>query len=108
MNLIAEVPIFPLCVDGGASCVQACRVTTLHHEILDDAVEEDVVVVAVAGVHREVLHRPGALLSKQLHVNVPHRRANNRRFPQLLLYVDMCHCGCMCVCVCVCVCLCVW
>jgi hypothetical protein len=46
MNLIAEVPIFLLCVDGSAACAQTCRVTTLHHEALDDTVEEGVVVVA--------------------------------------------------------------
>ena len=37
------------------------RVAGLDHEALDDAVEDDVVVVPVARVRREVLHRARAL-----------------------------------------------
>ena len=44
----------------------------LDHELLDDPVEDVAVVVAVPRVHAEVLHRLGALLREQLHVDVPH------------------------------------
>jgi len=40
----------------------AQRVAGLNHEVLDDAVEYDVIVVAVAAVRSEVFHCLGALL----------------------------------------------
>ena len=43
----------------------------LDHELLDDPVEDVSVVVTVARVHAEVLHRLGTLLREQLHVDVP-------------------------------------
>lgn len=76
----------------------------LHHKRLDHPMEQHIIIIPISCMGRKVLHRPRALLSEKLHMNVPHCRANNRRFPQLLLDVDMCHCGCMCVCACVCWC----
>jgi hypothetical protein len=52
-------------------------VPRLHHEALDDPVEDEVVEVAVLAVGREVLHRARALLRVQLHVNVAVVGVNN-------------------------------
>mmetsp|Transcript_36226 Transcript_36226/g.61099 ORF Transcript_36226/g.61099 Transcript_36226/m.61099 type:complete len:235 (+) Transcript_36226:285-989(+) len=46
------------------------RISSLQHEALDDAVDEQVVVVAVLAVAREVLNRLRALLGVQLEVDV--------------------------------------
>mmetsp|Transcript_7364 Transcript_7364/g.22768 ORF Transcript_7364/g.22768 Transcript_7364/m.22768 type:complete len:240 (-) Transcript_7364:1190-1909(-) len=56
--------------DGGASCAIAERVSRLNHEALDDAVEDDAIVVAVACVRHKVLHRLRALVWKQLEVDL--------------------------------------
>lgn len=45
-------------------------VAGLEHEAFDDAVEDDAVVVAVARMRREVLHRLGALVWEQLERDV--------------------------------------
>ena len=49
------------------------RVSGLYHERLDDAVEDVAVVVAVPGVHAEVLHRLRTLVGEQLQVDVAQR-----------------------------------
>ena len=45
-------------------------VASLHHEALDDSVEDDAVVVAVLRVRREVLDGLGALLGEELERDV--------------------------------------
>jgi hypothetical protein len=48
------------------------RVSGLYHKALDDAMEDDAVVVPVARVRHEVLHRLRALLREELEVDVPY------------------------------------
>eukprot|EP00967_Tisochrysis_lutea_P084238 scaffold117647_cov32-Tisochrysis_lutea.AAC.1 len=55
------------------SCAIAERVSRLNHEALDDAVEDDAIVVAVACVRHKVLHRLRALVWKQLEVDLRNR-----------------------------------
>jgi hypothetical protein len=63
--------------DGLAPGAVPQGVPSLHHEALDDPVEDEVVEVAVLAVGREVLHRARALLWVQLHVDVAIVGVNN-------------------------------
>ena len=47
------------------------RVSCLQHEALDDPVEDDTIVVAIAGVCGPVLHSLGTLLREKLNMYVP-------------------------------------
>lgn len=58
--------------DGFAAGAVAEGVAGLYHEFLDDAVEEDVVVVAGAGVGGEVLDGTGGVLREEAELDVAH------------------------------------
>ena len=47
------------------------RVSCLQHEALDNSVEDDAIVVAIAGVCGPVLHSLGTLLWEKLNMYVP-------------------------------------
>ena len=51
---------------GGWVAGRTEGVAGLEHEALDDSVEDDALVVAVARMRREILHRLGALVREQL------------------------------------------
>jgi hypothetical protein len=55
-----------LAVDAAAAAAGAGRVTALDHEVGDDAVEDDSIVVAALGELLEVLDRLGRVLVVQL------------------------------------------
>lgn len=54
-------------------------VACLEHEALDDAMEDDAIVVTVARMRREVLHRLGAIVWEELESDVTLSRVDNCR-----------------------------
>lgn len=62
-----------------AASARAGRIARLHHEPLDDAMENVPIVVARFAVHAKVLDRFGALGGKQFHVHVAQRCVNGGR-----------------------------
>src|SRR5215207_2427428 len=69
---------------AGAAGSRALRTATLDHEVLDHAVEDQAVVVAVAGQLDEVVHGLRRVLVEQLDLDRPvigvHRRLAHRLF----------------------------
>jgi len=63
MNLILKL----VAVDAAAAPARARRVAALDHEVLDDAVEDDAVVVAAAGERLKVLACLGRVLVVKLY-----------------------------------------
>lgn len=75
LQVLADLVLKLFTVDAGAAAACACRIAALHHEVLDDAVEDGVVVVAARRESGEVfagarrvgvveLHGDGALLRR--------------------------------------------
>ena len=60
------------------------RITGLYHERLDHAMEDVAVVVAVLGMHAEVLDRLRALFTEQIQVNVAHTGVDHALAVELL------------------------
>ncbi len=64
--------------DGVAAGTIAFRVSSLNHETLDNSVEDQVVVVPIFGMSREVLNRFGAILRVQVEMYLSHRSEYDR------------------------------
>ena len=62
----------------GAAPTAAVRIATLAHEAVDDAVEDDAVVVVVEGEEHEVVDRCRRLHCVERDHEVAHRRAHRR------------------------------
>lgn len=62
VDLVGEL----FAVDAGSSSSRACGVARLDHEVRDDAVEDDVVVVTSLSEGREILTRLGRMLIVEL------------------------------------------
>ena len=77
-DLVLELPA----PDGDAPGTVPERVPGLQHEPLDDAVEDDVVVVPVSAVRGEVLARLRARIREHLDVNIADGGVNDRRAGQ--------------------------
>lgn len=62
MDLVGKL----FAVDAGSSSSRACRVARLDHEVGNDAVENDVVVVTSLGEGREILAGLGRVVIVEL------------------------------------------
>ena len=72
-ELILKLPI----PDGRPASTVSQRVSSLDHELRDDTVEDDTLVVSAACVANKVLHSLWRLLGKQAKVHVPNGRVDS-------------------------------